>query len=294
MFRVLQYHLGLCGVNLPVFLYSRVLANQAMRPKPHLGLAQQLLDANGGITIGDADAPCTNPFEFWTNSAYCLDVLLPGQPLPTPNNINNYCGISANGITINSFLWHVIALTMNVYNTGYGTLQLGNLSCQIDYSGTGLTPENTIQDLLDVANTSYACHNFNSALIEAMTTLNECKNGCEEDDFGGAPIAFRNTTDGGPQVEIFPNPTTNVFYIKMGELQEKAVNLRIFNQVGTLVLERQIEVGSASPVSIELPRHQLPSGFYYLHLNTEDFSVIKNCFSSNKKKKGARPRSFLF
>ncbi len=272
---------GYCEITLtctgvPLCFYTPGFwSNQGVRT----GLMQQLLNTNGGITIGDATAPCANPFEFTTSSASCLDVLLPGPPLPTVPNIMNQCGPAANGIVVNSYLWHLIALTMNVYNTpGSANYLLGEVSCPVNLNGTGLGPNNTIQDLLDAANASYACGNFNSAFINAMTALDECKTGCEESSFG--PLEFGNAQT-APGLAVFPNPAYTTIGIKVGLEQEQAVLITLFDHLGNAVLQERVNAGGDLTVTIDLGKHRLPSGFYFVNVKAEEFNVSEKLLIGN-------------
>ena len=249
-------------------------ANQARKRN----LPQPLLDANGGITIGDANAPCDDPFVFTTDNADCLDVLLPGPPFPNANNLSNKCGLAAGDITINSFLWHLIALTMNTYNhPGTADYLLGNLSCQIDYAGTGLGPDNTVQDLLDAANASYACGNYSSSFIEAMTTLDECTTGCDEEDFGGNALTQRGIYQEEESImdfEVFPNPAMHSFFVRVNPaLQEKSLMIGVYNSLGELVMQREISADAGGVIAFN--SYQLPKGFYLVQVKGEEYSVAK-------------------
>ena len=81
-----------------------------------------------------------------------------------------------------------------------------------------------------------------------------------------------NETNDGAEIEIYPNPATNKFYVKSNKWQN--VNMQVFNSLGECVLQNQL-INSSNEIDIS----SLLKGIYILKLssagNTFETKLIK-------------------
>ncbi len=73
-------------------------------------------------------------------------------------------------------------------------------------------------------------------------------------------------------VEIYPNPTDDLLFIKFNQIKDKSVLVNIIDSQGKLVLNTQLESTIEAPFKIHLKNY--PAGIYFIKIQGETF--IKN------------------
>jgi hypothetical protein len=75
------------------------------------------------------------------------------------------------------------------------------------------------------------------------------------------------------RMRIYPNPSNGEFVIDFNDIKlEGNIDLSVFNTMGQLVYQKSYN-NISNKERIKLPNS--PSGIYMLHINSEEFSIIK-------------------
>ena len=114
-------------------------------------------------------------------------------------------------------------------------------------------------------NGSIATATFNDVLVIESGTLN---------------LAMPNVSDGPVSVqnlpanfELYPNPATHEVYVDMLGLQDKKVDINIYNAVGQRVRQIEIDEVQDGPQKIDL--YQFNPGTYLIEVISKDYRQIK-------------------
>ena len=75
--------------------------------------------------------------------------------------------------------------------------------------------------------------------------------------------------DGLPRISTYPNPFQNELVVELQDLEGSA-QLKLFNLVGNIQLQQQVEAGS-----VRLDVSDLPSGTYYLRIETGSQTLVR-------------------
>jgi hypothetical protein len=75
-------------------------------------------------------------------------------------------------------------------------------------------------------------------------------------------------------VTVYPNPSANIFHVQYQLETAIEADLKVYNALGKLIIEKKLESSNAGDIEIEL--EGFPSGIYYLDFKTAtDRKVMK-------------------
>jgi hypothetical protein len=89
------------------------------------------------------------------------------------------------------------------------------------------------------------------------------------------PCAGVEENNAGISMTILPNPNPGVFSIEMDALESGLFTMKIFNSLGQVVLEKQVNI-AAGQNRIDVDMLQQPTGNYFLHMINSDHSTVKS------------------
>ena len=73
--------------------------------------------------------------------------------------------------------------------------------------------------------------------------------------------------------EVFPNPNSGTFYVKLDEFDEKPININVYNQLGQLVFTQKVGLLNENN-SFEIELKNIDSGIYYVHLISDSAGIF--------------------
>jgi hypothetical protein len=80
------------------------------------------------------------------------------------------------------------------------------------------------------------------------------------------------------QIEIYPNPFTSNFFIKLESQVSKMASFRLFDINGKLINEKNEKLGTGSNI-IEWNQENIAKGIYFIEIQmdsyTDKFKIIK-------------------
>ncbi|MES1181758.1 MAG: T9SS type A sorting domain-containing protein, partial [Flavobacterium sp.] len=75
------------------------------------------------------------------------------------------------------------------------------------------------------------------------------------------------------EVQIFPNPSTGIFNLKTRELENKKIDIRVYNSLGELVINKVRVSAGDGELNFDLSQH--PQGLYIVGIGRGEHTVIK-------------------
>jgi hypothetical protein len=90
--------------------------------------------------------------------------------------------------------------------------------------------------------------------------------GCTASDAVVVTVEICSSTDepAFAQLNVYPNPTTGLVTLQLAEVPRQGTDLRVFNVLGQVVIERQVITRQQHSIDLG----QLPRGVFYLHLQS--------------------------
>lgn len=82
------------------------------------------------------------------------------------------------------------------------------------------------------------------------------------------------------EIELFPNPATDVVFVGTAALFEKSVVLRLINQFGQLIWEKAVVVTNQNRERLDLTTYQ--NGIYFLQIKEEHKPTINKKLIINR------------
>lgn len=73
------------------------------------------------------------------------------------------------------------------------------------------------------------------------------------------------------KVNVYPNPTTKMLYVQLGDVAAQPIKYQIFNQVGQVVLDGSILTNNINSIDVS----KLASGAYILKINGATFNFVQ-------------------
>jgi hypothetical protein len=94
-------------------------------------------------------------------------------------------------------------------------------------------------------------------------------NGCEAtQDFVVGSSVYVAENEGNINVEVYPNPNTGSFMLRLSDLQGQAANIEVLDAQGRVVYQSQLNAGKTGDLlSIDL--QDAASGMYYLIISND-------------------------
>ncbi|MDX1942184.1 MAG: T9SS type A sorting domain-containing protein, partial [Saprospiraceae bacterium] len=83
------------------------------------------------------------------------------------------------------------------------------------------------------------------------------------------------------EVKVFPNPTSNELYVELAGFAGKAANIQIFNTIGQLMSQTQIDEIGKEPIRFDVSK--LTSEMYFLKVHIPNEGVITKKFIVRKQ-----------
>ncbi len=80
--------------------------------------------------------------------------------------------------------------------------------------------------------------------------------------------------DDNEEIDVYPNPVSDILYFRMGEDIDGELNVTIYNSNGVLVDERNTDISAFAPGSLNLS--DLSTGQYELEINYNDSKIKRN------------------
>ncbi len=173
-----------------------------------------------------------------------------------------------------------------------GTVEIGGITysepgtyTQTDTDSTGCLMTTTlvldvIPTILNTIDTSFQSGGFyNGIAYSNDTTIVEnyiASNGCDSIvtvNIMVVPLGI-SLPDGIDQLFVFPNPTSNQFYIQLELSEVLDLQLDIYNTLGQKLSNLSSKSSYTSGKhSLELDASQLPNGTYFLHIQTDKGNI---------------------
>jgi len=136
------------------------------------------------------------------------------------------------------------------------------------YSGNGVYEDNGSY-YFDPETAGLGDHVITYTYVDA----NECENFDEDDVYVGECLGINEIID-GVQIEIFPNPNSGNFTVKLNTNRSEVMNLRIVNNLGEVVYsEYDIQMGESFIRNIDLTGFS--EGLYFINLQSSETNYMK-------------------
>ncbi len=131
------------------------------------------------------------------------------------------------------------------------------------YSGPGVDA-----GMFDPAVAAFGTHTITYTYEE-----NTCESFAEATIIVDSPVSI-DEYDNGVSVEIFPNPNSGEFMVKLNVLQSSEVNLKVLNNLGVEVYnEKNVSVKNTWEKNINLS--DLSEGLYFINIYNDETSILK-------------------
>ena len=136
------------------------------------------------------------------------------------------------------------------------------------YTGNGVYEDNGSY-YFDPETAGLGDHVITYTYIDA----NECENYAEDAVYVGECLGINEIID-GVQIQIFPNPNSGEFTIKLNSNKIEMLNLKIVNNLGKIVYsEYDIQIGESFARNINLS--EFSEGLYFVNLYSNKTNYIK-------------------
>lgn len=212
-----------------------------------------LLDAgNAGSTFAWSNGPSSQTNNVTASGVYSVVV----------TNTNNCSSADTVEVTINALPTVTFTLTDDTLCIGEAAVNLSGLPAGGSFSGTGVSGS-TFTPLTAGAGVHVITYNY--------TDNNGCANSAADNMVVNLCVGVEEIA-GSISVNVYPNPSTGVFYLDLGSLNSLMVDLRVYSANGALVTEESFVADSAVR-ELNLSNHA--QGIYVVKITSNNMTATK-------------------